>query len=236
MPTLVFDQTNQVATVPAPDTEITIQEVYDQFVDYEAWAHVMLHPQAIVGGGKFDYGTGEQTVVSIRLLDWKLAFEARPGPTWVECRVTGGNLSAVDGVGSPTTPIQGTDYVTVQYAQATTGAILETAVSGLTPAESQALLDIDANVDALDTKVDTLITATAAMAAKIDTLLAAQDLTNEQAEAEHLTDPTNGLVVLRNTTTMRRWEADAWEDFDRTQRYRGEGLEAVGMLIEVAWS
>lgn len=236
MPTLVFDQTNQVATVPSPDTEITIQEVYDQFVDYEERAYVMSYPQAILAGGKFDYGTGEQTVVSIRLLDWKLAFEARPGPTWVECRVTGGNLSAVDDVGSPTTPIQGTDYVTVQYAQATTGAILETAVSGLTPAESQALLDIDTNVDALDTKVDTLITATAAMAAKIDLLLAAQDLTNEQAEAEHLTDPTNGLVVLRNTTTLTRWEADAWEDFARTQRYQGAGLEAVGMLVEVAWS
>lgn len=107
--------------------------------------------------------------------------------------------------------------------------IAETGTSGLTPAESQALVDIDSNVD-------TLITATAALEAKIDLLLASQDLTNEQLEAEHITDPVNGLVILRNTTTLHRWEADAWEDFDRTQRYRGEGLEVVGQLAEVAWS
>lgn len=236
MPTLVFDSTTQVATVPAPDTEITIQEVYDQFVDYEYWAHVMLHPQAIIGGGKFDYGTGEQTVVSIRLLDWKLAFEARPGPTWTECRVTGGNLSAVDDLAQPTTPIQGTAYVTVQYAQATTGAILETAVSGLTPTESQALLDIDANVDTLSTDVTGLVSDVAALDAKVDTLLAAQDLTNAQEAAEHTTDPVLGKLILRNTTTLERWEADAWEDAAQTIPYRGEGLESIGMLVSVAWS
>jgi hypothetical protein len=123
--TLSFDSTAKVATVDLPDESITIQEVYDQFVRWESRAHEMAHSRTIIGGGKFDYGTGDLTVVSIRLLDWKLAFAARPGPSWVECQVTGGNLSAVDDVGAATAPVQGTDYVTVQYAQATTGALIQ---------------------------------------------------------------------------------------------------------------
>ncbi len=71
---------------------------------------------------------------------------------------------------------------------------------------------------------------------KIDALIASQDLTNEQKEAEHTTDPVTGRVVLRNLTTLRRWEADAWEDADQTVPYKGDGLESVGMLSEVAWS
>lgn len=125
MATLSFDSTAMVATVLAPDTSISIQDLYNQFVRYESLAHTMVHTRTILAGGKFDYGTGDITVISVRLLGWKLAFEARPGPTWVECQVTGGNLSAVDDLGAATTPIHGTDYVTVQYAQATTGAIIQ---------------------------------------------------------------------------------------------------------------
>ena len=83
-----------------------------------------------------------------------------------------------------------------------------------------------------------------AIDAKLDTLLTAQDLTNEQTAAQHTTDPATSKLILRNTTVMRRWEADAWEDAAKTVPYRGRidgieesgGLEAVDMLVEVAWS
>jgi hypothetical protein len=107
--------------------------------------------------------------------------------------------------------------------------IAETGTSGLTPAESQALLDIDTNVDGLVLDVADLETA-------IDLLTASQDLTNAQKAAEHTTDPVLGKVILRNTTTSERWEADAWEDADQLVAYKGEGLESVGMLTSVAWS
>lgn len=83
---------------------------------------------------------------------------------------------------------------------------------------------------------------TATLTAKIDALTAEQDLTNEQTEAEHITEAsiapltTPGKVILRNTTTLKRWEADAWEDAAGTIGYRGKGLEKVGMLTEVAYS
>jgi hypothetical protein len=100
--------------------------------------------------------------------------------------------------------------------------VVETGTSGLTTAESTALLTIDANVTTLDTNVDLLLTA--------------QTLTNQQAAAEKTTDPDTGKLILRNTVVMRRWEADAWEDDDMTVPYKGEGLESVGQLVEVAWS
>lgn len=84
-------------------------------------------------------------------------------------------------------------------------------------------------------------TDTATIEAKVDALIAAQELTQEQIEAERTTmeSPapmsTPGKVVLRNTTVSRRWEADAWEDEDQTIGYRKTGLESVGMFIEVAW-
>lgn len=77
---------------------------------------------------------------------------------------------------------------------------------------------------------------TAAINAKIDALTTAQDLTNEQKEAEHTTNHVTGKVVLRNLTTLKRWEADAWEDAAQTIPYSGAGLESVGQLASVAWS
>ncbi len=71
---------------------------------------------------------------------------------------------------------------------------------------------------------------------RLDESLAAEELTQDQAEAEVITDPVNGLLIRRNIPKQIRWEADAWEDFARTQRYRGKGMEVVGNLYEVAWS
>jgi len=126
-------------------------------------------------------------------------------------------------------PTLGDYTVTVNRNLSTLVEVVETGTSGLTAQESQALIDIDTNVD-------TLITDVAALEAKIDTLLAAQDLTNAQKEAEHTTDPVLGKLILRNTTTLERWEADAWEDAAQTIPYKGEGLESIGMLASVAWS
>ena len=75
--------------------------------------------------------------------------------------------------------------------------------------------------------------------AKLATILASQELTNEQANAEHITDRSTGQVILRNTTVSKRWEADAWEDVVGGVRYgtnSDKGIEAVSMLVSVAWS
>lgn len=81
--------------------------------------------------------------------------------------------------------------------------------------------------------------------AKLDQLIADQELTQEMIEAERTTQAsvapignpgTPGKVVLRNITVSKRWEADAWEDEAQQTGYRGQGLESVGMFFQVAWS
>lgn len=132
--------------------------------------------------------------------------------------------------------------VQVIPANSAGNTISETGTSGLTPDESQQLLDIDSGIDDLIIDVANMDSNVMSLEAKIDSLLASQSLTNEQKAAEHTTirsanplvDP--GTIVLRNTTTLKRWEADAWEDEAGSIGYRGNGMEKVGMLAEVAWS
>lgn len=107
--------------------------------------------------------------------------------------------------------------------------VRESGVSGLTPTESQALIDIAADQATITTAIGDINNVLAAQLAVI-TGIEAMNI------AEHITSPTTGLVVIRNTVEQRRWEALGWEDEARTIPYRGEGLEVVGQLTEVAWS
>lgn len=106
----------------------------------------------------------------------------------------------------------------VSYISTNSAGLIVTAQSGLTSTESAALLSIDSTVAQL---------------------LTAQDLTNEQMEGEHITSRNLGKIIIRNTTVMRRWEADAFEDEEMTVPYGttpNGGIEAVSDLVEVAWS
>ena len=129
-------------------------------------------------------------------------------------------------------PTVGNYTVTVTRNLSTLVEIVQTDVSGLTTQESQALIDIALAVDGLVTDV-------AALTALNNLLKDAQDLTNEQANAEHITSRSTGQVILRNTTVSRRWEAWAYEDEGKSILYGTNpnvGIEAVGVLVEVAWS
>jgi len=146
-------------------------------------------------------------------MECEIAFyNAVPDEDWTVVLI-GSNNDLFDIAGGVYVPIKGTGHLNL--VSTNSAGLVITDTSGLTAGESAALLNIDANVT---------------------TLLAAQDLTNEQAEAERTTDPVLGKLILRNTTTLERWEADALEDASQITPYKGEGLESVGMLVSVAWS
>lgn len=245
MAVFAFDIPSKIVTVLAPDTSVTCQEVYDVCRDFEDSYPMMSQLPIVDAEGKTNMGSGKFSVVFLFMINgWKIKFEDRPGPSTVVCEVADGNTfgRVGDKNSSEQHPIEASAYTFSIVYQATTGASVETGVSGLTPSESQALLDIDSNVDGLVTDVAALDASVGAMDANIDSLLAAQALTNEQKEAEHTTIPydaanptTTGKLVLRNTTVTKQWEADAWEDAAQTIRYQGRGLESIGQLAEVAW-
>lgn len=115
----------RIITIAEPTTSVTIQDLSDTIRTLEGnriWA--MIYPYILDSEGKFDLGT-KLTGISLRLIDAKIAFEARSGPTWAECSITGGNLAAVDSVGDPVWPIEFTNYTSVTFESDTSAALLK---------------------------------------------------------------------------------------------------------------
>jgi len=92
-----FEQ--QIIEVPAPDTELTLQYLVDQTRDTEdELCPPMGYPKIMDAYGKQSLGGGSYVGITVVLLDnWKVRFEARPGPDTVSCFVRGGNLIAESG-------------------------------------------------------------------------------------------------------------------------------------------
>jgi hypothetical protein len=114
----------RIITVASPSTTVTIQDLSDTLRHLEAQMDTMQNPYILDNEGKFDLGT-KLTGISLRLIDAKLAFEARPGPTWAECTVTGGNLASVDDVGASQWPIEPTNYVNATFESDVSAALLK---------------------------------------------------------------------------------------------------------------
>ncbi len=123
---LLFDRVNRIATVPIADgRSITVQSIYDQFRDFEDEPSSMDLPTMIEAEGKFGLAGGNQTIVSIALLDgWRLAFAAGAGPTEEIAQVIDGNITALTALDVVQFPIAATAFVAGFIAQATTGALI----------------------------------------------------------------------------------------------------------------
>jgi hypothetical protein len=125
MPTFSFDKVNHIIEVAAPTTEVTIQELINAIRDYEDELENMEVAKIADASGKEDLGGGLQVGISLKLLNWKFQFEDRPGPDWVDCSVTGGNLLAVDANNQPMNPIEPAAYVTITVERAVSAVLLQ---------------------------------------------------------------------------------------------------------------
>jgi hypothetical protein len=102
---LTFDFYNSIIEVPAPDTSLDIQYLINQIRDTEDELNNGLNfTQIAEAAGKFDLGGGVYTAITVKLLDnWRVRFEARSGPTTVQCSIINGNLVGGPG-GNPVAP------------------------------------------------------------------------------------------------------------------------------------
>jgi cytoskeletal protein CcmA (bactofilin family) len=103
----------RIITVLSPSTEIVIQDLLDTCREAEDDLPNLIHKQIISAAGKENLGGGVKVGITVTLLNAVLAFEARPGPSYVQCRVSGGNLVAVDSVGADISPIYPTAFTQV---------------------------------------------------------------------------------------------------------------------------
>jgi len=117
--TVDWEVSPRIITVASPSTSITIQELHDAVTTIEQSVGGIDFLKLIESTGKDDLGDGVTTGITAVLQDAKIAFEARGGPSFVSCRISGGNLGAVDSNGDSIDPIQTTAYVQVTLAQST---------------------------------------------------------------------------------------------------------------------
>lgn len=123
---LTFDPINRLIVIPiAYGTELTCQNLLNEVRDWEDSEEGMAHPQIIEGSGKEVLGVGVAVGITLKLLNWKVQFEARPPSTWVLCNISGGNLVAVNDVGDPMSPVEPSAYVTVTLTASSSATIQE---------------------------------------------------------------------------------------------------------------
>jgi len=211
MATITFDPITRIATIATPTTEITVQEIYDKARDYEDDADQMSQPLWVTAVGKDQLDATRSLVISLFMLtNARIAFDDRGGPSYEITQVQEGNFVGRTGDKDSAInhPIAPTDFVFPTIDQAVTGA---------------AVTDTSVTADIAQMQID--IAAMEVVLTKID----------DQQDGEHTTSQVQGKLVIRNTAESRRWEALIWEDEAQTIPYKGEGLETIGQLTEVAW-
>lgn len=105
-------------------TQVTIQDLVNQIRDYEDELDYMDYPKICDAFGKQSLGGGTFVGITLQLLnDWRLAFEARPGPNTVLCTVSGGNLVATNQYNN--NPIKPTAFTQVVIAQSSSPTIIK---------------------------------------------------------------------------------------------------------------
>lgn len=124
--TVNWELSPRIITVAAPSTNIIIQDLHDTLRDIEGdLPEGTPFPHLIDSAGKEPLGGGSFVGITATLQNAKLAFEARPGPNFVSCTVTGGNLVAVDANGNNMDPIQTTAYTQVTISQSSSPTIIQ---------------------------------------------------------------------------------------------------------------
>jgi len=115
----------RIITVLAPATDITMQELVDDVRDWEDEQIDMEYDYILSAAGKEPLGGGVLVGITVTLHNAKLAFEARPGPDFVQCNATGGNLVAEDEFGNIMSAIQVTAFTQVILTSSSSATLQE---------------------------------------------------------------------------------------------------------------
>lgn len=133
---ITFLKASRIIFVTSPQNEVTMQDLIDAIRVYEADLENHDIPKIADASGKEDLGGGVLVGITVKLYDWKLQFEARPGPTTEVVDVTGGNLVAVDDdFTNPSAnfvnPIEPSNFVTVTKTSSASATIAELQITDL---------------------------------------------------------------------------------------------------------
>lgn len=105
--------------------ELTIQDLVDTIRDFEDDPLSMAHDHLIEASGKEALGGSVFVGITATLQNAQVGFESRPGPTFVQCSISGGNLVAVGEGDTIINPIYTTNYVQVVLTSSSSATLQE---------------------------------------------------------------------------------------------------------------
>jgi len=124
----------RIITVQSPSIDITIQDLLDTCREAEDEPQNMVYKFLASAAGKENLGGGVQVGITLTLQNAVLAFEARPGPTYVQCTVSGGNIVAVDAVATNISPIYSTAFTQVVTSASSSATLVGVDVGSIAAA------------------------------------------------------------------------------------------------------
>jgi len=117
-----FDRVNKLIIVASPTTEVTVQELVNEIRDFEDEQINMDLAQIAYASGKDDLGGGDAVGITLKISDdWRVMFEARNGPEFTLCKISGGNTIADNVYGN--SPVKASAYTAVLIAQSSSPTI-----------------------------------------------------------------------------------------------------------------
>ena len=122
--TVDFAVSPRIVTIASPSVSVSIQDLHDTLRKLEAEVWNLSYASLLKSSGKDVVDVGELVGITLRLLNTKLAFAARPGPSYVQCKIVGGNLTAVDSASVAMDPIQTTAFTQLIYRGSTSATLL----------------------------------------------------------------------------------------------------------------
>jgi len=113
----------RLITIASPSVEITIQDLVDTCRDLEDEMYNLAYDRLISAAGKEPLGGGVSVGITATLNNAQLSFEARPGPSWVLCTISGGNLVAIDENSDEIDPRSPTAFVTIDRTSSSSATL-----------------------------------------------------------------------------------------------------------------
>lgn len=117
----------RVITVASPSAELTMQDLVDTCREIESQQWNLDDAHLLNAAGKENLGGGVKVGITVTLNNARVAFEARPGPAYDQCNISGGNLVAIDDVGADTNPIEPTAFTQIVLANSSSATLSEQA-------------------------------------------------------------------------------------------------------------
>lgn len=121
---LTFLKNEKIIQVDSPQTSLDIQDLLNQIRLYEEKLINLDYGTIANAYGKQALGGGSFIGITMELInDWRIAFEARPGPETVICSVSGGNIVAINQYNN--NPIYPTAFTQITISQSSSPTLIQ---------------------------------------------------------------------------------------------------------------